>query len=322
MINQKKYFKINTLLLMLGVVLIVILGQIYRYKIEDTNKFLRIPNNLEVINLGSSHGLYSFKYPKEVKGYNLGVSAQGPYYDSMILEKYKNKLQKKAIVFIPISTFTFYKGYETERFNDSYYSFLNFEQIYNGDRNSYLLKKNFPLLYNGKSISGILKYIVSGILKRNFEPKGTTYKATQTKDEKIKDLERAVEGHLGLNEQNKTRHNQPIEIGYSALKKMIDMCIENGFIPILVTTPQTYLYNEAVGEGRYSERLYKNIEQLKSEYKNDILYWDYSHDKRFSDNLDLFFDSDHLNEKGAEMFTQIVLDELRNKGLLKIQKED
>ncbi|MGL5903203.1 MAG: hypothetical protein ACRCZO_11005, partial [Cetobacterium sp.] len=83
---------------------------------------------------------------------------------------------------------------------------------------------------------------------------------------------------------------------------------------ILVTTPQTYLYNERIGKNNYEERIYSKIRKINELFENKLIYLDYSHDERFENNLDLFYDDDHLNKKGAEIFTKIVLEDLKSKG--------
>ncbi|MGL5057877.1 MAG: hypothetical protein ACRC6A_11020 [Fusobacteriaceae bacterium] len=56
--------------------------------------------------------------------------------------------------------------------------------------------------------------------------------------------------------------------------------------------------------------------KVNESFQNELIYLDYSHDKRFKNNLDLFADDDHLNKKGAEIFTKIVLEDLKERKIL------
>ncbi|MGL5962438.1 MAG: hypothetical protein ACRCZ0_10895 [Cetobacterium sp.] len=316
MLNQKKYFRTNLILFILGVFLIFMLGMIERYKIDGNNRFLRVPKNLKIINLGSSHGQYGFVYPKDVNGYNLGMSAQVFFYDEIILNKYKSNLQANGVVLIPISIFSFYKVYRTISFSEEtaasqYYSFLNSEQVYKANKNQQILKQNFPLLYNGKSLKLVIKYFITNILKGNFNPLEFPHPQTLPLDEKIIAAEKTVLEHLGTDDY---KDNNMPEIAMSHFKNIIDMCKKNNLTPILVTTPQTYLYNERIGKDNYEERIYSKIRKVNELFENKLIYLNYSHDERFENNLDLFADDDHLNKKGAEIFTKIVLEDLKSKG--------
>ncbi|MGL4999401.1 MAG: hypothetical protein ACRC5T_10575 [Cetobacterium sp.] len=313
MLNQKKYFKINLILFLFGVFLIFILGMVQRYKVDENNRFLRVPKNLKIINLGSSHGQYGFVYPKESNGYNLGVSSQPFFYDEAILKKYKSNLQSGGVVLIPVSIFSFYMGDEINEFSEGYYSFLDYKEIYEGNKNQQELKKNFPLLYNGNDLRAVIKYFITNISKGDFTPKEPIHPKNLTLEEKIVEADTTTARHLGVSDN---KLNQPFEIAVNQVKDIITICKENNLIPILVTTPQTYLYNDRIGEKNYEERIYSKIKKVNESFQNELIYLDYSHDKRFENNLDLFADDDHLNRKGAEIFTKIVLEDLKEKKLL------
>ncbi|MGL5056034.1 MAG: hypothetical protein ACRC6A_01510 [Fusobacteriaceae bacterium] len=312
MLNQKKYFKINLMLFLFGVFLIFILGMVQRYKIDENNRFLRVPKNLKIINLGSSHGLSNFVYPKGTNAYNLGFSAQVFFYDEAILRKYKSNLQSGGIVIIPISIFSFYKVYTVvslseNDYSQNYYSFLDYTEIYKGNKNQQKLKKYFPLLYNGNDLKFVIKYFITNVLRGDFTPKKPSYPNDLSLEEKKVQADSTSLSHLAI---DKYKDNNMPEIAMLHFKNIINICKENNLTPILITTPQTYLYNERIGENNYEERIYSKIKKVNELFQNELIYLDYSHDKRFENNLDLFSDDDHLNKKGAEIFTKIVLEDL------------
>ena len=56
------------------------------------------------------------------------------------------------------------------------------------------------------------------------------------------------------------------------------------------------------------------IEKIQKD--TGVEYYDYSHDDRFMDDMNLFADSNHLSREGARKFTNIVMEEIvKNKYL-------
>ena len=57
---------------------------------------------------------------------------------------------------------------------------------------------------------------------------------------------------------------------------------------------------------------YQNFYQVIDEIVNstEVEFYDYSSDKRFKDNYDLFMNGDHLNEEGAKKFVDVLMKEV------------
>lgn len=298
--KEKQYFKIILILIALYVLFIYGVSQIYRNYISSYNKFLRVPEKLKVVNLGSSHGFYDIKYPKNVNGYNLALDSQNLYYDWKILKQYKNNLEERAVVIIPISIFSFYRDKDLGDIdlNERYYNFLDYKDIYLGNKYKDFLIKKFYIFYNGKTIFTTLKFIIKSLINGKLEYRNNEWPSKKlTLEEKIKEADETTK-----------RHMRRTEVHMEYIRNILELCKENNLVSILITTPQSYLYNERIEDKQYKERIYDKIEILKKEY--DFVYLDYSHDKRFENNLELFYDDDHLNEKGAEYFTGILLNDI------------
>ena len=187
LVNQKRYFVIKIILLVIGGIFIILLGNLYKYKVDENNKYLRVPHNLKLINLGSSHGEYGLKYDKNIKYYNLANESQPFYYDLKLLKKYKNNFERNAIIIIPISVFSFYpQMQEIKKLNDKYYPILDFTEIYEGDKKQMFLKKYFQLLYRGKDILKILKYLKNCIKERKLLITEKEYPNNLNLNDKIK----------------------------------------------------------------------------------------------------------------------------------------
>ena len=64
---------------------------------------------------------------------------------------------------------------------------------------------------------------------------------------------------------------------------------------------------ERIENNIFENKIYKNLEKVEEIQEKKYIFLDYSHDKRFKNSADYFMDDDHLNEKGAEHFTEILL---------------
>ena len=307
--KMKKFFIKN---IIISVILLIILGLLnifwLKYSNEDSNMFYNFPKErLKIVNIGSSHGRYAIKYPKNTLSNNLALNGQKLYYDYKILEQYSKNFQDECIIIIPISIFSFYDGNEEE---ERYIPILKSENFLKTSRLEYFMKKYFSVCGSLKNMRRNLEYLLHTILNLKITPK-LEYPRNLSLEEKVNEAIKTSKEHLGI---GTSTHIYPKEIGIENLKKIILYIEENNFTPILVSTPQNYLYNEQVGEKNYQERIYDNILEVEKQLGKKYTYLDYSHDKRFEKNLDYFFDDDHLNERGAEYFTKILLDDIKKQG--------
>jgi len=279
----------------------------YRH-LNDTDKFLHVPTELEVINLGSSHGLNGFDYSSAtIKGYNMALAAQGFYYDYRILKQYSSHLADDAVVLLPISYFSPYQKYEGEKFdkfNKRYYRFLEPESIRFFNPLDYLRYHTFPVLFAGEHI----KYL--------FEDR-ETLKADW---EQIDYNKFGMDGIESEGEKRATHHIENIiRVGQdnkaTALKELdntIAFCIDNNLKPVLITMPLHDAYKKRF-DNTFLNDFYQDIDTLIDKYPNAV-YYDYSEFN--SERTDLFMDSDHLNKKGREAFTNEVIEQLRKQGFI------
>jgi hypothetical protein len=90
-----------------------------------------------------------------------------------------------------------------------------------------------------------------------------------------------------------------------SLEKIVALCKEHNVTPILVTTPFLREYNDLVPADFLAKQL-KFLNDFAAEH--GIEYLDYSRDSRFIDRYDLFINSDHMNENGGLLFTNLLLD--------------
>ncbi|MSU00228.1 hypothetical protein [Tissierella pigra] len=272
--------------------------------INGTDKFYYVPQNIDIANLGTSHAQYAFVYEDlDLVGFNFALPAQRVFYDEKLFEKYIENFKEGSTVIIPISYISFYLGYDNENFEDfnkMYYPFLSLKDIKKPKLSEYLKYKALPVVTAESNI----KYAFIKEEKAH-EPK-SVYKTSTIPIDKMKEESNDTAGrHLEFIEEGRKDKDKFVAI----VDNIIATAIEHNIRPVITTTPFTKYYNEHFSEDFYKE-FQDTIDGLLEKYP-DIQYLDYSHDPRFENNEELFFDSSHLNIEGGKLFTKIILEEIR-----------
>lgn len=205
----------------------------------QSNKFKEIPDNLEIINLGSSYAKYAFDYSKVgIKGFNFGVQPQSLSYDFRILKQFKNKLKKNGVIIITIPDFVFaFLDYPIEDYNYRYYSFLNKENILNYSSLKNFLLNYFPLILQPKK----LKYILKDISKENSD----SLVFIENSETVTKEAQRRINGWKKEFKLLGTENSEDIPLNIkemfrktqSLLEEMINYSLTNELKPVIVIPP-------------------------------------------------------------------------------------
>lgn len=278
---------------------------------DYTRKFSDVPQEIEICNLGSSHGLFGFNYAEledEYTCFNFALVSQYPSYDLRLLEAYADNLGDGCVVIIQNSYFSLigigeeeYGDFESK--NKRYYKILPDEYVKEYDRKTDFLVSVMP------SLNARADLIRAAAGKLRFDNHPNMDRTADMLDIE-ESAQSAYESHFII---NKVDQNGEIIINQSeidAVYDIIEMCRDNGWKPVLVTTPCL---------GEYMDRVYENEPEFMEWYKEtmnkiagdiDTAYFDYALDERFSDRYDLFVDADHMNREGAKLFTSILYDEV------------
>lgn len=302
-------------LITIGIVFFILLNILYKktnyYKINilQSNKFKEIPDNLEIVNLGSSYAKYAFDYSKVgIKGFNFGIQPQSLSYDFRILKQFKDKLKKNGVVIITIPNFVFaFLDYPIDEYNYKYYSFLNKENILNYSSLKKYLVKYFPLLLQPRK----LKYILKDISKENMD----RLVFVESKEDAKKEAQKRINGWMSqfklLNINNK--EELPLDIKkmfietQNLLEEMINYSLSNELKPVIVIPPCSKELNDFFSDEFLEKILYSNIEKAN---KNLIPVLNYLKNSEFQD-YHLYMGVDLLNIKGRKLFTNKVIADLK-----------
>lgn len=306
---KKFIIKLSILVLIVGIVLYII-NLTYR-----RNEFgsWDVPDNILIMNVGSSHAYYGLCWDEidiEETSFNFALSGQVPSYDLRILKMYQNHLSEGGVCLIPVSWFSFVweeeaiEGFEAK--DSRYYKLLDAEYIKQYSLTEDIRYNLFPVLYAGENLFSIK--MANNLAYNNF-----TGDIEETRwynnAEDINFQEHAELSYKGqVSDWNKVILNEEIDAVY----EMIEICRNKNITPILITFPFTKEFCQCADD-ELTIVFYDIVEDIVK--KTDVEWYDYSCDKRFWENKELFMDSNHLNYEGAKYFTYIVYEEILEKKL-------
>lgn len=264
-------------------------------------------NEVEIANVGSSHGAYNFFYDDLTEEgfscFNFGHASQTYAYDLALLKEYGKYLDEGCVLFIPVSYFSFnnetVNESEAQALSVKYYHCLSPKNIPDYDLFTDIVTARFPILSAGEELLDLL-------------PDSLTVHAQEGNGDMPEMDEAAIAAFAERAAARFDRHfnnkeNYFLPEREEQLREIIAYCKEHEITPVLITTPFSIYYNSPVPE-EFLDRFYSTINLIASD--TGVNYYDYSHDDRFSENLTLFSDSDHLNEAGTKYFMEILEEEV------------
>lgn len=292
-----------------AVFIILLLNRTYK-KIDDQNyadviKFNILrqhPQEIQIGNLGSSHGAYGFSYENiESRGYtcfNFGNVSQSFDYDYAMLREFGQNMADGSVLFIPVSYFSFNNEVineaEAEAMSIRYYHCLSPQNIPDYDLYIDIVTTKVPILSAGEDILKMFPKI------------DTVLTAHAAGDEvNIEELMQRAKERYSRHFDNKDEYFMPERT--EELYAILDYCHENRITPVLITTPFSCYYNDLVSPD-FLEEFYATINTIAAATGTD--YYDYSHDARFSGHPEYFMDPDHLNSDGVTFFMDTLWNEV------------
>lgn len=310
---QKRYdvirFALKCILIPAAAVFIIfMLNKPYRKldneKYWDIAKFTMLGAQYQEVNignLGSSHGAYDFSYDKIMdRGYtcfNFANTSQSYNYDYAVLKEYGHYMTDDSVLFIPVSYFSFNNevtnSTEAEAMSIRYYRFLSPKNIPDYDLYVDIITHKLPILSAGEDILQLFP---------DFNAVLTAHAANEGID--VDEFARRAQERYSRHFDNKEEYflDERIEDLYD----IINYCKENSITPVLITTPFSNYYIDLISQD-FLQEFQTTVNRIAVD--TGINYYDYSHDERFYGNLEFFADSDHLNETGAAYFTDILWNE-------------
>ncbi len=290
-------------------------GTMGKHKNDDAY-IVNVPDEIELMCVGNSHGYYGFNFDKYEDNYvcfNFSLPSQSMSYNYRILDNYRNKIKEGACVFICVSYTSFFGLDETdldnfESKNKRYYHFLDRKYIKEYDFKTDVFVRYFPSL-------GVDSIKFINTLRGRAENRDYWNQET-SKDAAKKHGTHRYKTQIEVNvdsDGNRIINEEEIK----SLYDLISLCREEGAVPILTTTPILSEYTNSVlkNDPEFFDDFYGILEQVQKD--TGVEYYDYGFDDRFCFDYKLFFNTDHLNRKGAKKFVDILMKEIvYEKGLL------
>lgn len=294
------------------IILIILLENIFEaiYKYSDkyknglggADRLLHVPNNIAICNIGSGPGLYAISYENcDKKGFNFSTAPQNYKYGFRILKRFRDKIQKNAIVIIVIMaplSFANNNDYLRKDYSDKYYGILPKEDI-----DGYSLKRLMIVLHP-LLCKCIRKGI--GIFKKVDDNKGDN-SIRQNEPDVVKTWKREFELSDLKNANQFCEHKHAFEEKIRILQDGIQFCYENSWRPVLVIPPIPNGTKKYISPEFMNKFVYENVNQLL-ENNEKLKLLDYFNEELTDD----YFQNDiFMNKIGQQYFSNKLFNDIR-----------
>ncbi len=270
------------------------------------SKFLNVPNEIELANLGSSQGHCSFNYDDfpEYKCFNFALPWQHNKYNYYVLKQYADQLAPGAVLIIPIAYFDITRIEKDVCQN--YYGILDRGNFPDWNIKDWLKVEVLPVFYTKEIWKKLcMTEANSPILISQKIPISENDLAIQSK-----------ETFLSWTEKNEAEQGKKgFEYNIEMMSRIIDFCYKKDIVPIIVSIPQIDVLNNLYSQAGFFDTFCNFTDELQKKYSS-LLYLDYSRSREYANDSTLFGDVAHLNIYGAKKFTAQIVQDLKNAGLL------
>lgn len=271
--------------------------------------------NFDVVNLGSSGGKWAFDYTDlNIKAMNWAQQPQTLLEDYNLLRHFHSILKQGGYVLITIMPFT---GLNKKTGLMDAIKYVKFN-LHGEPIQPYMFKEaqryaNYPILFKKQAIKALIKYFLGRDKKIGKRPETQLAFNPMSKEELEMDAKRWIDGwkrqfgisdfDSSLTEENQKGRAYRIQL----MQTLIDFCTERGYKPVYIIPPVTEHLAKYYTPKFEETYIYGYLKEVN----RDVLTLDYSKDKEFRFNDDLFFNSFFLNKKGRKLFTRRVLKDLK-----------
>ena len=271
--------------------------------------------NFDVVNLGSSGGKWAFDYADlNIKAMNWAQQPQTLLEDYNLLRHFHSILKQGGYVLITIMPFT---GLNKKTGLMDAMKYVKFD-IQGEPVQPYMFKQaqryaNYPILFKKQAIKALIKYFLGRDKKFGERPETQLDLNPMSKEELEMDAKRWIDGwkrQFGISDFDSplTKENEEGRVyRIKLMQTLIDFCTERGYKPVYIIPPVTEHLAKYYTPKFEETYIYGYLKEVN----RDVLTLDYSKDKEFRFNDDLFFNSFFLNKKGRKLFTRRVLKDLK-----------
>ncbi len=308
-------------LIMIGLNTVYVNGYYYTDTYGEVQKFKDVPTGITLANTGTSHGLASFRYPDTLSEttFNFALSGEDIYHDFQTIKQFSDHIADGCVIAIPTSYFSFCMSV-TEPSQKRYYAYMDKEYLRGFSYETLINAKYLPVLRSGEylfkdlikdqtmDVGGMMMEADADESALSEEAAAQAAREAKESELKVHALGRAESWRSGFMITGEP--NMPANRQY--LIDMVNYCKEQGWKPVLVTTPVHHTLNEAFTDEELEHYYFSNARTVQE--TTGVPYYDMSHDEAFSNTPEYYNNSDHLNHDGGDAFTLVFLDYLKEIG--------
>ena len=252
---------------------------------------------VEILITGTSHAQNGVKVQfLDRPAFNLGRGSQSLYYDTQLVSKYVDSMPNLKLVIFSLSyhSLEYRLMNSVERWRSGFY-----KQVYgipgeDAGEGFKLTNYSYIALYTPKEAVRLASEGFLGAAET--EAKRTLTPAILTEGGVSEAFGRIrAKGHETQMRRVDLRPNVAALESACALLKRRNVSV------VFITVPTHHTYYDHIDATSY-QRMQDTIKEMTERY--GVPYFNYLHDARFT--TEDFFNSDHLNERGAEKFSRIL----------------
>ena len=286
--------------------------------LPDYAHIRHIPQQLDIISLGSRPAKFAIDFSTaEANGFNLAVIPQTLEYDFRMLRNYHSYLGDNGagLVILVLCPFSLLKRRYTEAdgpmcADDRYYMVLHHALVNNYSETKYQKIKRHPLLY-ALSIAPQLKGLLSRRLQRQLAAGGNTQTADSI-GQSARNYVQRWQAEFGIENLNSPLDNKlcdDIVFNVNIIANIKQFCAERGLRTVIIIPPMADSLAALLPDSFLRQALYSPIAN------SGVDCIDFSRHNEMS-HVQNYFDALCLNADGRKKFTKLMLDNLKQKGLL------
>lgn len=285
----------------------------YYKDLNDMGKFREVPEHIDVVNFGASHseGAFDWSDHTAFRGVNMALGSQTLVGDEALFRYYCDRLDENSVVILELMFKSLYEeepeGKPTATSITRYYQVLPRKYMVHWDLVDAIQYQYLPVLGNRQKALGAILEEWGGKedAKQQVQYSVLSGEPTQVlTDWSRKDMEK--EGARRASVFMELSGEQTKGAQYEALIRIIEECLANHIKVILTTVPTLPCFYENFSEP-FMEQFYSDVAEICEKY--DLPYFDYTGDERFLTDYRWYRDTDHLNQYGAKVFTELFLED-------------
>lgn len=301
----------------------LLLNYFYKHSVAYRNQFFdvlklknHIPDNLKIVNLGSTYSMYAFNSYKQLnlKAFNFALDSQCLEIDNVILRKYRNKFADSAVVIICLAACVPFYRYSMVKDKTKYYKFLKSDELPEFSLFEYV-KNKIPLNF------AKFKSMISSMVKMNEKYDIVDgYPSSLSTELRERNMKSMADGWMKLfNLPNlKENNDNPANISNKQfntdlLKSMLVYCFENNLKPVITIPPFSKDLNNYFSDAFVQDVLLDMIDKAKEGM--DVPVLNYRTSSQFQLDYSSFVDGGfRLSKSGSMKFSRILFNDLNSLG--------